>query len=52
MELAKSKGMVIFMCLVFVLSIVSSIGTKKYDEKKDNENKESYIYDVKITSQI
>ncbi len=50
MELIKSKGMIIFTLLVLVLSIVSSMCTKKYDEQ--NENKDSYIYDVKITSQI
>lgn len=52
MELVKSKGMIIFTILVIGLSIVSSISTKKYDENKENENKESYIYDVKITSLV
>lgn len=52
MELAKSKGMVIFTILVLGLSIVSSMCTKKYDENKENQNRDSYIYEVKITSQI
>jgi len=42
MELVKSKGMVIFLVVVFSLTIVSSINTKKFDERnKELEN--SYI---------
>lgn len=52
MELVKSKGMIIFTILVLVLSVASSICTKKYDENKGKQDKDSYIYEVKITSQI
>ncbi len=52
MELVKSKGMIIFTILVIGLSIASSMCTKKYDENKENEYKDSYIYEVKITSQV
>lgn len=31
MELVKSKGLVIFVVVVFSLTIISSIGTKKYN---------------------
>lgn len=42
MELIKSKGMVIFLVVVLVFTIINSINTKKYDERnKDIE--ESYI---------
>ena len=52
MELVKSKGMIIFTVLVLGLSIASSMCTKKYDENKENQYKDSYLYEVKITSQI
>ncbi len=42
MELVKSKGMVIFLVIVLGLTIISSINTKKYDEKNRDINK-SYI---------
>ena len=42
MELVKSKGMVIFLVVVLGLTIISSINTKKYDER-NNEIQESYI---------
>lgn len=42
MELIKSKGMVIFLVVVLSITIISSINTKKYDERnKDIES--SYI---------
>ena len=42
MELVKSKGMVIFLVVVLSITIISSINTKKYDERnKDIES--SYI---------
>ena len=42
MELVKSKGMVIFLVVVLGLTIVSSINTKRYDERnKELEN--SYV---------
>ena len=42
MELVKSKGMVIFLVVVLSITIISSINTKKYDERnKDIE--QSYI---------
>jgi len=42
MELVKSKGMVIFLVVVLSVTIISSINTKKYDERnKDIES--SYI---------
>ena len=42
MELVKSKGMVIFLVLVLGLTIISSINTKKYDER-NKELEHSYI---------
>ena len=42
MELVKSKGMVIFLVVVLTVTIVSSINTKKYDEKNRTID-ESYI---------
>ena len=42
MELIKSKGMVIFLVLVLGLTIISSINTKKYDER-NKDIYESYI---------
>ena len=41
MELVKSKGMVIFLVVVFSLTIVSSINTKKFDER-NKELEHSY----------
>jgi len=38
MELVKSKGMIIFLVMVLGLTIISSINTRKYD----NRNKEIY----------
>ena len=42
MELVKSKGMVIFLVVVLGLTIISSINTKKYDER-NKEIEKSYI---------
>lgn len=42
MELVKSKGMVIFLVIVLGLTIISSINTKKYDER-NKEIMNSYI---------
>lgn len=42
MELVKSKGMVIFLVIVLGLTIISSINTKKFDER-NKEIEESYI---------
>lgn len=42
MELVKSKGMVIFLVVVLGLTIISSINTKKYDER-NKEIMDSYI---------
>ena len=42
MELVKSKGMVIFLVVVLGLTIISSINTKKYDER-NKEIMNSYI---------
>ena len=42
MELVKSKGMIIFLVVVIGLTIISSINTKKYDEKIKKENS-SYV---------
>ena len=39
MELVKRKGMVIFLVVVLGLTIISSINTKKYDER----NKELHL---------
>ena len=33
MELVKSKGMVVFLVVVLSITIISSINTKKYDER-------------------
>ena len=38
MELVKSKGMVIFLVIVLSITIISSIGNKKIDDRKDNKN--------------
>lgn len=42
MELVKSKGMVIFLVVVLTLTVISSINTKKYDERNKDIEK-SYI---------
>ena len=42
MELVKSKGMVVFLVVVLSITIVSSINTKKYDERNKDLEK-SYI---------
>ena len=42
MELVKSKGMVIFLVVVLSITIISSINTKKYDER-NKEIQDSYI---------
>ena len=42
MELVKSKGMVIFLVVTLGLTIISSINTKKYDER-NKEIQDSYI---------
>lgn len=33
MELVKSKGMIIFLIVVLGITLISSINTKKYDER-------------------
>ena len=38
MELIKSKGMIIFLAIVLMFTIISSINTKKYDEKGIENN--------------
>lgn len=38
MELVKSKGMIIFLVVVIGVTLISSINTKKYDEKLKKEN--------------
>ena len=43
MELVKSKGMVIFLVAVLGLTVISSINTKKYDERNKNIYN-SYVY--------
>ncbi|MBR6690127.1 MAG: hypothetical protein IKL65_02220 [Bacilli bacterium] len=42
MELVKSKGMVIFLVVVLSITVISSINTKKYDERNKDIEK-SYI---------
>lgn len=42
MELIKSKGMIIFLVVVLSITIISSINTKKYDERNKDIEK-SYI---------
>ena len=42
MELVKSKGMVMFLVVVLGFTIISSISTKKYDER-NKEIRNSYI---------
>lgn len=46
MELVKSKGMVIFLVVVLSITIISSINTKKYDER--NKDIESYYISMNI----
>ena len=42
MELIKSKGFVVFLVVLFSITLINSVGIKKYDERnKDIEN--SYI---------
>ena len=36
MELVKSKGMLVFFIVVLLVTIISSINTKKYDESRRN----------------
>ena len=42
MELVKSKGMVIFLVVVLGITVISSVNTKKYDER-NKEIESSYI---------
>ena len=42
MEIVKSKGMFVFLVVVLSITIISSINTKKYDER-NKEIQESYI---------
>ena len=42
MELVKSKGMVVFLVVVLSITVISSINTKKYDERNKEIN-DSYI---------
>ena len=42
MELVKSKGMVIFLVVMLSITVVSSINTKKLDERNEDIEK-SYI---------
>lgn len=42
MELVKSKGMIVFFVVVLSITIVSSLNTKKYDERSENLNN-SYV---------
>lgn len=42
MELVKSKGMLVFFVVVLSITIISSINTKKYDERNQDLEK-SYI---------
>ena len=42
MELAKSKGMIIFLVFVVGLTIISAVNTKKFDER-NKEVETSYI---------
>ena len=46
MELVKSKGLVVFFVVVLGLTIISSINTKKYDER--NKNIESSYISMNI----
>ena len=47
MELVKSKGMIIFLVVVIGVTLISSINTKKYDEKLKNENNTYISMNVK-----
>ena len=42
MELVKSKGMIVFLVVVLSITVISSINTKKYDERNKDIEK-SYI---------
>ena len=42
MELVKSKGMIVFLVVVFSITIISSLNMKKYDER-NKEYMSSYI---------
>ncbi len=43
MDLVKSKGMIIFLVVVLMFTIISSINTKKYDEKS-KKAETSYVF--------
>ena len=42
MELVKSKGLVIFLVVMLSITVVSSINTRKFDERNE-DIKKSYI---------
>ena len=42
MELVKSKGLVIFLVVMLSITVVSSINTRKFDERNEDIQK-SYI---------
>lgn len=42
MELIKNKGMIVFLVIMLSITLISSINTKKYDEKNKEIN-DSYI---------
>lgn len=42
MELVKSKGLVIFLVVMLSITVVSSINTRKFDERNEGIEK-SYI---------
>jgi len=42
MELVKSKGLVIFLVVMLSITVVSSINTRKFDERNEDIEK-SYI---------
>ena len=46
MDLVKSKGLVVFIVVGLIITIMSSINTRKYDESS-KINKESY-YSINI----
>lgn len=43
MELIKSRGMVVFLIIVLGVTIISSLGTKKYDSVNDIKDN-TYIF--------
>ena len=47
MELVKSKGLVIFILVVLGVTLISSIGTKRYDDNRESIDSTYISYNLK-----